>query len=130
MPGLPRSVGFGQLAAVLGPDAPTVDDHVQVAGGHLGIGPGHAQQHGVDPRQHGRVAPLGQPPTQGRARGAAVAGGEFTPLDTLTQKEPQGFDNIRRGKARPSPLCRFSFKSFDDPSNQSAYRYYQLLLLY
>ena len=76
----------GQLAAVLGPDAATVDDHVQLPGG--GLGTGHAQQHAVNPRQHGGLAPFAQPATQGRAGRAAVASGKFAPLDALAQEKP------------------------------------------
>jgi hypothetical protein len=118
----------GQLAAVLGPDAATVDDHVQLPGG--GFGTGHAQQHGMDPRQHGGVAPFAQPAAQGRAGRATIAGGKFAPLDALAQEEPQGPDHISHRQAWPSPFRRFSFKSFDDFSNQTACRYSQCSLPY
>jgi hypothetical protein len=73
---------------VLGPHAATVDDHVQLASGGFGIGPRHAQQHGMDPWQHSSVAPVTQPPAQGRAGRATVAGGKFTPLDAFAQEKP------------------------------------------
>jgi hypothetical protein len=115
---------------VLGPDAATVDDHVQFPSGGFGIGPGHAQQHGMDPRQHGGVAPFAQPAAQGRAGRATIAGGKFAPLDALAQEEPQGPDHISHRQAWPSPFRRFSFKSFDDFSNQTACRYSQCSLPY
>jgi hypothetical protein len=45
--------------------------------GCLGIGPSHPQQHGMDPRQDGGVAPLAQPLAHGRAGGAEVANGKL-----------------------------------------------------
>ena len=120
----------GQLAAVLGPDAATVDDHVQLPGGGFGIGPGHAQQHAVNPHQHGGLAPFAQPATQGRAGRAAVAGGKFAPLDALAQEEPQGPDHIGHRQAWPPPFRQVPFKSFDDLSNQTACRYSQGSLPY
>ena len=60
---------------------------VQGRGG-FGIGPRHAQQHGMNPRQHRRVTPFAQPPAQGRAGRATVVGGKFAPLDALAQEKP------------------------------------------
>ena len=78
----------GQVAAVLGPHAATVDDHVQLASGGFGIGSRHAQEYGMDARQHGGVAPFAQPSAQGRAGRATVAGGRFTPLGAFAQEKP------------------------------------------
>jgi hypothetical protein len=78
----------GQVAAVLGTHAATVDDHVQLASGGFGIGSRHTQEYGMDARQHGGVAPFAQPSAQGRAGRATIAGGKFAPLDTLAQEKP------------------------------------------
>jgi len=73
---------------MLGPNAATIDDHVQFAGGRLGIGPDHAQQHGMDAWQHGCGAPFTQPRAQGRTGRTPILSGKLTPLDSLTQEKP------------------------------------------
>src|SRR3954451_13139500 len=51
-------VRAGQIAAVLGADAATVDNDVQVPGGSFGAGPSHTEQYGMHSWQQGDITPL------------------------------------------------------------------------
>ena len=80
-------VRTGQLAAVLGANAATVDDDLKGPGGGLGVGSDHPEPDGVEPWQQGDSAPLAQPSAQGRAGGATGIGQKLAPLDPFTQEE-------------------------------------------
>ena len=108
-------VGTGQLAAALGPDRATVDDHVP---GDLGSRARHADQDGVDPAQHGRRAPAVQAAAQGRATGAPGLGPQLPPLDALAHEEAERLDDLDGRHGRSTRARRSLLDPVDDPSHQ------------
>ncbi len=100
----------GQIAAALSANATTVNADIQGFGSRFRTGSDHPKQHRMHPRQQGNLAPLAQPPPQGRTGGAAHTGKKLAPLNAFAQKELQSPGNFGHRKARTSAFFRFSLQ--------------------
>jgi len=112
----------GQLAAMLGAHAATVDDHIPGCGRRLRSRAHHANEGGVHPVQQSHCAPFREAAAQRRAAHPIPGGPQFPPLHAFTQKEPQRFDHRLGGAARTAMIAAWPFNPVDQVGHKAACR--------